>query len=61
MPTVSYTEKDWNEISPAHVEENGAQSWPFHSYNTSKVLAEKAFWSEPNPPVSTARWEGGGG
>ncbi|RSH88685.1 methylglyoxal reductase (NADPH-dependent) gre2 [Saitozyma podzolica] len=54
--TYRYTEKDWNEISPAHVEENGAQSWPFHSYNTSKVLAEKAFWKfiEDKKPS----WEG---
>jgi hypothetical protein len=50
----SYTEKDWNVDSPAHVEKNGANSYGGHSYAASKTLAERAFWSESTPPLSVS-------
>ncbi|ODN78724.1 hypothetical protein L202_04291 [Cryptococcus amylolentus CBS 6039] len=40
----TYTEKDWNVDSAAHVEKNGRQSAGFHSYLASKTLAEQALW-----------------
>ncbi|TYJ53106.1 hypothetical protein B9479_006287 [Cryptococcus floricola] len=40
----TYTEKDWNVDSAAHVEKNGLQSAGFHSYLASKTLAEQALW-----------------
>lgn len=50
----SYTEKDWNIDSPAHVEKNGVNSYGGHSYAASKTLAERAFWSESTLPLSVS-------
>ncbi|GAA5978589.1 hypothetical protein JCM11641_002780 [Rhodosporidiobolus odoratus] len=43
-PVYTFTEKDWNEYSPAQVEQHGAQTEPGQSYRASKTLAERAAW-----------------
>ncbi|RXK41189.1 hypothetical protein M231_01594 [Tremella mesenterica] len=40
----TYTEKDWNNVSPKTCEEKGKDAPPQEMYRASKVLAEKAFW-----------------
>lgn len=43
-PPVDYTEKDWNESSPANSKRDGNNQDPFDAYRASKTLAERAAW-----------------
>lgn len=47
-----FTEEDWNENSPAQLEEKGKDVAPPDAYRASKTLAEKAAWKfvEENKP-----------
>lgn len=49
---AKFSEKDWNEYSPAQVEEKGKDAAPADAYRASKTLAEKAAWKfvEDNKP-----------
>lgn len=43
-PPVQYTEKDWNESSPANSKRDGNNQDSFDAYRASKTLAERAAW-----------------
>lgn len=40
----TFTEDDWNENSPAQLEEKGKDVAPSDAYRASKTLAERAAW-----------------
>ncbi|KAG8928104.1 methylglyoxal reductase (NADPH-dependent) gre2 [Tulasnella sp. 419] len=40
----TYTEKDWNEVSPKAIKEKGAAADPVERYGAEKVLGERAAW-----------------
>jgi len=43
-PPHTFTEKDWNTISPAACEKDGKNASGSDKYRASKTLAEQAFW-----------------
>ncbi|WWC63267.1 uncharacterized protein I303_105867 [Kwoniella dejecticola CBS 10117] len=52
-PPHTFTEKDWNVVSPKECEEQGKNASGQAKYRASKALAERAFWkffSDNKPP-----------
>ncbi|WRT68379.1 uncharacterized protein IL334_005355 [Kwoniella shivajii] len=43
-PPHTFTEKDWNDVSPKECEEQGKNASGQAKYRASKALAERAFW-----------------
>ncbi|KAI9695934.1 MAG: hypothetical protein M1820_008346 [Bogoriella megaspora] len=43
-PPYTFTDRDWNDFSPAQVAEKGSEVESYHIYRASKVASEKALW-----------------